>query len=112
MGVEANKNLQHRVKNFNKKPSGMKKSTIISTVFFMIIVSFCLSNAFILYDGTGRPVRVERQVVPMKTDLDDFLSLYGTNLPNNQANHNIRPSKPEPNEYADWYMNNMGALAL
>merc|ERR1711997_1344924 len=95
MGIAEAKNkiLQNPLQNFKMK------STILSTVFFVVIASFCLSNAFILYDGSGRAVRVQREVIPMKTDLNNFVKLYGSNLPRNQVSHNIRPLKPEPNQY-------------
>ena len=87
------------------------------TTFFMVLASFCLlSNAFILHDGNDghnhRGIPVQRKVVPMKTNsLNNFLSLFGGNLPVNQASYDVI-RKPEPNQYANWYMNNMGALAL
>merc|ERR1711972_1315487 len=92
------------------------KSSILSTVIFVAIASFCLSNAFILHDGSDghnhRGIPVQQKVVPMKTNLNNFLSLFGGNLPVNQAQSYQIMGKPEPNQYANWYMNNMGALAL
>merc|ERR1711870_229493 len=119
MGAEAKKPNQknnNKISKFQKKTSKMKTSTL-STVIFVIVASFCLSNAFILHDGNDghnhRGIPVQQKIVPMKINsLDNFLSLFGGNLPVNQAPSYQAMRKPEPNQYANWYMNNMGALAL
>merc|ERR1712117_643227 len=119
MGAETKTSPQIYSKKNTKKPSknSKMKSSILSTIFFIAIASFCLSNAFILHDGSDghnhRGTPVQRKVVPMKINsLDNFLSLFGGNLPANQAPSYQVMRTPEPNQYANWYMNNMGALAL
>merc|ERR1712061_10117 len=80
------------------------KYSMFSTVFFIAIASFCLSNAFILHDGSDghnhRGIPVQQKVVPMRINsLDNFLSLFGGNLPVNQVPSYQAMRKPEPNQY-------------
>jgi len=87
----------------------MKYFTKIVTL--MILLTFCFTNAFILpnVDLTGLPIP-QKQLTARQPAYNQYMGVYGDSMQPVQQSYVV--AKPQPDAYANWYLNNYAMMGL
>ena len=85
---------------------------MIATKNFVIFTLFlaCFTSAFIVH-REGVPA-AQKIIAAGGGAMDKFMDIYGSNFASLPTYNTVKARKPEPNAYAQWYMNNFAGLAL
>ena len=88
----------------------MKYFTKIVTL--MILLTFCYTNAFILpnVDLTGLPIPQKQLTARQPAYNTQYMGVYGDSMQPVQQSYVV--AKPQPDAYANWYLNNYAMMGL
>ena len=83
-------------------------------IFTFMILTICFTNAFILpndggFDLTGLPI-FQKQVSARQPAYNQYMGGYGDSMQPVQQSYGV--SKPQPDSYANWYLNNYAMMGL